>query len=368
MFDPKKAYNDLPLLPPEQDIESKAILKKCIGARTAVAGLKQAGALIPDVSVLINTIPMLEAKTSSEIENIVTTHDVLFKFASLDAEKADSATKETLRYRQALAYGCEIIQKRPVCTTTAIEICGMIRQTDAGIRTGAGTVLSNPLTLETIYTPPFGEAVILDKLSNWEHFLNESIHIDPLIRMAVTHYQFEAIHPFTDGNGRTGRLLNILFLIQERLLEIPVLYMSKHIIESRGTYYSMIRGVTERGEWEDWILYMLDAVEQTAEWTHRKIQAIRELLEHTCAYVRKAAPKIYSRELVDVVFGQPYCRIKNVVDAKIAQRQTASVYLKELVKIGVLDEQEAGRDRLFVHPKFLELLTKDENEFMRYGM
>ncbi|MEN8126851.1 MAG: Fic family protein [Planctomycetota bacterium] len=366
LFDPNKPYDDLPLLPPTKDIESRQILKKCIDARTALAELKQAGGLIPEQSVLINTIPLLEAQMSSEIENIVTTTDKLFKYAALDDEKADPATKEILQYRQALYHGCQSIKKRPVSTAVAIEVCSQIRKTEVSIRGMPGTVLSNPLTQETIYTPPNGERVILDKLSNWEQYLNESISVDPLIRMAVMHYQFEAIHPFADGNGRTGRLLNILFLVQEGLLETPILYLSKYIIDKRRDYYSNIRAVTERQEWEEWILYILDAVEQTAGWMSRKIRAIRELSEHTCEYVKKAAPKIYRRELVDIVFTQPYCRIKNVIDAKIAKRQTASVYLKKLVEIGVLDEMKEGRDRVFIHPKFLDLLKKDDNTFLRY--
>ncbi|MCK5784161.1 MAG: Fic family protein [Desulfobacterales bacterium] len=366
VFDPNKPYNGLPLLPPAEDIESRRILKKCIDARAALAELKQAGRLIPEQSVLINTIPLLEAQMSSEIENIVTTTDKLFQYASLDNDKADAAIKETLRYRQALYHGCQSIKKRPVSAAIALEICGQIRKTDVSVRRMPGTVLSNPLTRETIYTPPNGEKVILDKLSNWEHFLNESISIDPLIRMAVMHYQFEAIHPFTDGNGRTGRLLNILFLAQEGLLEIPILYLSKYIIDNRQDYYSNIRAVTERQDWQEWILYMLDAVEQTAGWTNRKIYAIRELLEHTCDYVKKAVPKIYSRELVDIVFTQPYCRIQNVVDANIAKRQTASIYLKKLAEIGVLDERKEGRDRVFVHPKFLNLLKQDDNAYPPY--
>jgi Fic family protein len=366
VLDPKTPHNDLPLLPPDRNIESRRILKKCIDARTAIAELKQAGRLIPEQSVLINAIPLLEAQTSSEIENIVTTTDKLFKYTALNEERADAATKETLRYRQALSHGCQFIKKRPVSTVTAIEICSQIRNTDVTIRKGAGTVLSNPFTQETIYTPPVGEDVIEAKLSNWEHFLNESIGIDPLIRMAVMHYQFEAIHPFTDGNGRTGRLLNILFLVQEQLLETPILYLSKYIIDNRRAYYANIRAVTEQQEWEEWILYMLNAVEQTAHWTNRKILAIKDLLEHTCDYVKTKAPKIYSRELIEVIFTQPYCRIENVVEAQIAQRQTASTYLKKLAEIGILDERKEGRDRLFIHPKFLELLKSDDNTYRRY--
>lgn len=365
-FDPEMPYNDLPLLPPNADIENKAILKKCILARAALAELKQAGDLIPNQAVLINTIPLLEAQMSSEIENIVTTTDKLFQFASGENDKADTPTKETLRYRQALAQGYQSIKSKPVCTRTAIEICRTIRKTDVDIRKLPGTALKNPLTGKTVYTPPEGERVIRDKLSNWEQFLNMQVEIDPLIRMAVMHYQFEAIHPFTDGNGRTGRLLNILFLIQEGLLDIPVLYLSRYIIDHKNEYYTHLRSVTENNQWHEWILYVLDAVYQTAHWTTQKIKAIRSLLELTCDHVRVSAPKIYSRELVEVVFTQPYCRIANVVDLGIAKRQTASSYLKKMASIGVLSEIKMGKERLFIHPRYIRLLTQDGNTVEPY--
>jgi len=365
-FNAEKPYNGLPLLPPKVDIESKEILKKCISARTALAELKQAGELIPNQSVLINSIPLLEAQMSSEIENIVTTTDKLFQYASGEEEKADAPTKETLRYRQALSQGYQSIKSKPVCTRTAIEICRTIRNVEVDIRKLPGTALKNPSTQKIVYTPPEGEQLIREKLSNWEKFLNERTDIDPLVRMAVMHYQFEAIHPFTDGNGRTGRLLNILFLIQEGLLEIPVLYLSRHIINHKNEYYVHLLEVTEKGRWQAWILYILDAVQQTAGWTTQKIKAIRSLLEYTCDYVRVKAPKIYSRELVDITFTQPYCRISNVVEAGIAKRQTASAYLKQLVKIGVLNEIKVGKERLFVHPKYFVLLTQDANTFEQY--
>jgi Fic family protein len=365
-FNAEKPYNDLPLLPPKEDIESRDILKRCISARSALAELKQAGELIPNQSVLINTIPLLEAQMSSEIENIVTTADKLFQFASGDDGKADTPTKETLRYRQALAQGYQSIKSKPICTRTAVEVCRLIRDTDADIRKLPGTALKNPQTGKIVYTPPEGERLIREKLSNWEKFLNERTDIDPLIRMTVMHYQFEAIHPFTDGNGRTGRLLNILFLIQEGLLEIPVLYLSRYIIDHKKEYYSHLREVTEKGQWQAWICYMLDAVEQTAIWTTQKIRAVRSLLEQTCDYVREKTPRIYSRELVDITFTQPYCRITNLIDAGIAKRQTASNYLKQLVGIGVLKEIKIGKERVFVHPKYFNLLTQDSNIFDGY--
>ena len=181
--------------------------------------------------------------------------------------------------------------------------------------------------------------------------------------MAVAHYQFEAIHPFTDGNGRTGRIINLLYLLEQQLLSIPVLYLSQYIIQHKADYYRLLRQVTENQAWELWVLYMLEAVRSTARWTRDKIMAIRQLQENTIDFVRAVLPNIYSRELVELTFTQPYCRIANLVEAGIAKRQTASVYLKELHAIGVLREQQAGRDKLFVHSKLLQLLSQDANTF-----
>lgn len=366
VFDRTKPYNNLPLLPPGIDIESKLILKRCITARSSLAELKQAGELIPNQVVLINTIPLLEAQISSEIENIVTTSDKLFQYASLDDDKADPATKETLQYRQALYRGYVAIKQKPVCTSTAVEICGTIRGTNIDIRKMPGTALVNPQSQEIIYTPPEGESVIRDKMFNWEKFVNERTEIESLVRMAMMHYQFEAIHPFSDGNGRTGRILNILFLIQEGLLDIPILYLSRFFIEDKSRYYTLLQAVTEQQKWEDWILYILEAVDETARWTREKIKAIQDLFTHTCEYVRQELPKIYTRELVEIIFKQPYCRIANLVQDKIAKRQSASGYLKKLVEIGILKEIKVGRENLYVHPKFLSLLTQNDHAFIRY--
>jgi Fic family protein len=210
-----------------------------------------------------------------------------------------------------------------------------------------------------VYTPPEGEARLRDLLANWEHFLHDQSAIDPLVRMAAAHYQFEAIHPFTDGNGRTGRVLNSLFLVEQGLLPLPILYLSRYIIANKADYYRLLLAVTRDGAWEPWLLYMLRAVEDTATWTTRKIGAIRKLASDTAEQVRNKLPKIYSRELVDVLFEQPYCRIANLVDARIAGRQAASRYLKALVSIDVLREQTFGREKLFVHPKLMNLLARD---------
>jgi Fic family protein len=359
-------YNDLPLLPPEVDLETRSILRALIPAARSLAELKLAGELIPNQSILINTIPLLEAQLSSEIENIVTTTDKLFQLAGKGDSSTDPATKETLRYRGALYEGFKMLHEYPVCSRTAIQVCRTIRNVDVGIRNTTGTKIGKKATGEIIYTPPEGVDCINEKLANWELFINSNDELDPLIRMAVMHYQFEAIHPFTDGNGRTGRVLNILYLIQEGLLEIPVLYLSRYIIRTKELYYQLLRNVTEKGDWEAWIIYMLIAIKENAEWTSGKIRAIRNLIQHTCDYVQESLPSIYSRELVELIFTQPYARIANVVDLGLAKRQTASVYLKEMVKIGVLKETRLGKEKLFVHPKLMTLLTSDENSFAPY--
>ncbi len=363
---PEKPYNDLPLLPPSIKLETRAVLKRCIAARVALAELKQATELIPNQAMLINTLPTLEAKDSSEIENIVTTTDKLFQFADNDEAHADPATKEALRYRRALYEGWQGLAQRPINTNMAESICSQIKGVDMAVRKVPGTALANDRTGEIISTPPAGEKVLRDLLSNWESFLHEQPDLDPLIRMAVMHYQFEAIHPFTDGNGRTGRILNILYLVQEELLTLPILYLSRYIIANKSQYYSGLLAVTREHAWEPWLLYMLEAVESTAQWTTQKIISIRDLADHTADYVRGQLPKIYSRELIDVIFEQPYCRISNLVEADIAKRQTASEYLKKLVSVGVLTEQQAGRERLFIHPKLVKLITLDSNGFNTY--
>lgn len=363
---PEQPYNSLPSLPPAQELETRAILKRCITARAALAALKQAAELIPNQDMLINTLPLLEAKDSSEIENIVTSTDKLFQHAQSDSQ-ADPATKETLRYRTALYRGYQSLTQRPLCTATAVDICRTTKGVDMDIRRTPGTRLTNSRSGEVIYTPPEGEAVLRELLANWERFLHNEQDLDPLIRMAVGHYQFEAIHPFTDGNGRTGRVINILYLIQQDLLGLPILYLSRHIIANKTDYYRLLLNVTRNAAWEPWILFMLQAVEETASWTTAKIAAIRALADHTTARVRDRLPKIYSRELVDVIFEQPYCRIANVVDKQIAQRQAASRYLKDLAKLGVLSEIQAGKEKLFIHPKLMQLLTRDSNKFAPYA-
>lgn len=362
-FDPSEPYNELPLLPPAQDVETKEVLRKCIAAGRALAALRQAAALIPNQDVLINTIPIREANDSSAIENIVTTNDKLFRYANLDPEKADAATKETLRYRSALLSGYRDLERHPLNTKTATNICRAIKNVELDIRRTTGTVLQNNKTGAVIYTPPEGEYIVREKMANWEKFMHEQSDVDPLIRMAVAHYQFEAIHPFPDGNGRTGRVINILYLVEQKLLDLPILYLSRYINDNREQYYALLLDVTTKGAWQAWILYVLQAVEEMALWTLNKIQAIKSLMDEAAQYVSEALPKIYSRELIEALFMQPYCRTGDVVDAGIGHRNTVSRYLKELTQSGVLESRKEGRERLYINWRFLELLTGDSNEF-----
>ena len=366
-FDPEKPYNDLPRLPPAADIETRDILRACIEARAAVAELKQAGHLLPNQASLINTLPILEARASSEIENIVTTTDRLFQYAQDETQPTDAATKEALRYRTALRRGFESLANRPLTTATAVEVCRTLRGIEIDIRRVPGTALTNAVTGTIVYTPPDGQDLLRDLLANWERYLHDDTNVDTMIRMAVGHYQFEAIHPFTDGNGRTGRILNLLYLVDQKLLDQPVLYLSRAIIRSKADYYRLLNTVTSGGAWEPWVLYVLEAVAETARWTTAKIHAIRELLRDTTAFVQREAPAVYTRELVELIFVQPYCRIANLVQADIAKRQTASEYLKQLRDIGVLNEVKVGREKLFIHPKLMTLLNSDQHVFPEYG-
>lgn len=350
-------YNDLPILPPDLErIETRSVLKACISARAAIAELKTAGELIPDQGLLINILPMLEAKDSSRIENIVTTSDQLFQYADR-ADGADPATKEALRYRTALYDGYTHLEDYPLCTNTAVAICTKLRAVQTDIRKTPGTVLRDQNN-NVVYTPPVGEDSIRELLANWERFIHGDDDLDPLVKMAIAHYQFECIHPFPDGNGRTGRILNILYLIQIELLSLPILYLSRFILERRDDYYTLLRRVTEEGDWESWILFMLEAVESTSRWTTDKISIVRALMAETTEYVREKLPKIYTHELVQALFAQPYCRIDNLVERGVAKRQTASTYLKQLVEIGVLEEMSVGREKLYINTRLLQELNQ----------
>lgn len=359
-FDPLRPYNELPGLPPACDLESKAVLRKAIAAGRALAELKGLGESIPDQGILINSVVLQEAKASSEIENIITTNDALFRaLTAASSAGADSATKEVLDYREALWIGYQHLASRGLLTTNVfISIMNTIKKNQAGIRDLPGTVLSNPATGDVIYTPPEGEGVIREKLKNLEEYVHETDGPDALVKMAVIHYQFEAIHPFADGNGRTGRILSILYLVQQGLLGLPVLYLSRYIIQHKSEYYRRIRGVTEEHAWEPWVLYMLDAVEQTAVDTRQRLLNIRDLLDRTIEIVRRQLPRVYSKELVELLFKQPYTKGQFLVDEGIAKRQTAAAYLKALADVGVLRPHKVGRESVYLNAGLYDLLAQ----------
>ena len=352
-------YNDLPFLPPAAALETTAVLRRAITASRALAELKGAGNLIPNQSILINSIPLQEARLSSEIENIVTTQDALFRAAVEEPGRADAPTREVLRYRTALRRGYDALQTRPIDIDLIVEVCRVLSDGRATLRDQEPILIEDVAAGAAVYTPPRGRARIVALLQNLTDFLARPGDLDPLIRMAVAHYQFEAIHPFVDGNGRTGRILNILALVQAGLLDLPVLYLSRSIIQNKGEYYRRLRAVTEAREWEEWLLYMLAAVEETAAWTTGRILAIRELFEATTERCRQELPEyMYSRELVELLFVQPYVKIKFLVDAGIAKRQTAAVYLRHLEKLGILQGERHGRETIYKHPALLGLLSE----------
>ena len=358
-WNPAAPYNELPELPPPVEVETKPVLKAAIEARAALATLDQAARRMTNPTVLINSIPLLEAQASSEIENIVTTADDLFKFAQDESAATNPATKETLKYRTALFAGIQLIEARPLSATTAAEVCTIVKGRIMDVRRLPGTYIGNPATKAAIYTPPSSESVIRDKLGNWERFLHQPGSLDPLVAMAIAHYQFEAIHPFEDGNGRTGRIMNILMLMSAGLIDQPILYLSRYIIEKKDEYYRLLLEVTRDGNWEEWILFILEGIRKTALSTVAKIDQIQDLQDETLAKIR-VATSAANADLLAVLFEQPYCRISNVVESCQVSRPTATNWLNALVREGVLVDIRAGRERIFINSKFFQLLMRPE--------
>ncbi len=360
VFNPAIPHNNLPLLPPGVEIETKAVLKKVAKAGRCLAELKGLGATIPNQSILVNSLVLREAKASSEIENIITTNDALFRAFTAGSSRVDPATKEVLQYRAALWEGFNELKKRGRMTIDLfIRLVRIIKENQEGIRELPGTIIQNKRTGAVLYTPPTGGSVIREKLRNLEEYMHAEDETDPLIKLAAIHYQFEAIHPFSDGNGRTGRILNSLFLVSRGLLDVPILYLSKYIIEKKDEYYRLLRAVTAKGEWENWILYMLDAIQTTAIETREKIIAIRKLIDQTAEFGRTSLPaKVYSKELVELLFHQPYTKVQFLVNAGIAERKTAAMYLREFEKAGILRSKKSGKEVLFLNVKLFQLLSR----------
>ena len=352
-------YNDLPLLPPKAEIENLAILKKTILASRALSELKGAITNLPNPALFIDTIQLQEAQASSAIENIVTTHDELFKSSIAEKIIDNPAIKEVLHYKDALWYGLDIMKKRPVLTTSLfIKLVQIIKENSAGIRNAPGTQLKNPGTGKVIYSPPEGENVIREKLKNLEDFIHAEDGIDPLVKMAIIHYQFEAIHPFFDGNGRTGRVILLLYLKLRDLLDIPALFLSRFILENKSAYYQNLKEVTEKNRWQNWILFMLEMIEKTAKKDRSRISLIEQLMSEMGADIQRQLPKVYSRDLMEVLFHLPYSKRQFLVSAGLGNLKTVGNYLKELENAGYLKSEQVGKEKLYLNFKLLEILVR----------
>ncbi|TMI86767.1 MAG: Fic family protein [Bacteroidetes bacterium] len=359
-YDPLKAYNTLPDLPPGGEIETKTILKKIISASRALSELKGAIKNLPNPMLFIDTIHLQEAQASSAIENIITTQDELFQASITDKKAENAATKEVIHYKDALWHGVKQIEKKPVLTTNLfIAIMRIIKENDSGIRNLLGTQLKNPSTGKVVYTPPEGEKIIRDKLKALEVFINTDDDIDPLVKLALIHYQFEAIHPFFDGNGRTGRIILLLYLKLSGLMDIPALYLSNYILKNRNDYYTRLRNVTEKGEWQSWILYMLDMIEISSEAGKQRIAKIEKLMDSMAKDIQKQLPRVYSRDLVEELFRLPYTKRNNIAAAGIGNVKTSGNYLMSLEEKGFLKSVVVGKEKLYLNYKLMEILKKE---------
>lgn len=354
--------NSLKHLPPHTDdklidLESKVVLKETISTNKILAELKGYSEAIPNKNILLNAITLIEAKDSSAIENIITTHDELFDAMSRK-EVLPGSTKEVLNYKEAIWTGVELIKKRGILTTNSIaEIQTVIEGNNAGIRKQSGTVLMNEVTGEIVHRPPETESEIRNLLSNLEIYMNTDDDIDPLIKLAVIHYQFESIHPFYDGNGRTGRIINILYLIIKNLLDSPILFLSKYIMENKSNYYRLLQEVQTDENWEEWILYILKGIKETANESLDTLVRINNIISETIKEIKEKAPKIYSYELVELLFSEFYTRIGNTESTLGVTRKTAAGYLNKLVEIEVLEKDTRGRENVYINKRLISLFT-----------
>ncbi|MBC8486453.1 MAG: Fic family protein [Bacteroidetes bacterium] len=349
-------------LPLEQDIESKKILKKLASAHRALAELKGIVSSIPNENILINTLGLQEAKDSSAIENIITTHDDIFKAElNLDGFKSLNA-KEVQNYISALKKGFRLISKNKILTNNdIIEIQSELEKNNAGFRKVPGTALKNATTGEIIYTPPQDYYTIQELMTNLERFINDEIlsDFDPLVKMAIIHYQFESIHPFYDGNGRTGRIINVLYLVMNDLLDLPILYLSCYIIEHKGEYYKLLQEVRETDNWGNWVLYLINGIEQIAKETIILIGKIRELIFEYKNLLRDNY-KFYSQDLLNNLFKHPYTKIEFIENDLGVSRITASKYLNKLAEDKLLKKEKLGTGNYYINEKLIKILTRKD--------
>ncbi len=351
-------FNDLAFLPPDKEsTETKNVLRQVVKSSIALAELKGLIHTLPNPDILLNAVILKEARASSEIENVITTQDKLYQALSAKGTQVDAATKEVLRYREAVLSGFELIKKKGfINTNTIIQIQKVLEENNAGIRKLPGTALKNAATGKVIYTPPDDYNKIISLMKNLEDYLNEEVELSPLINLAIQHYQFESIHPFYDGNGRTGRIINVLYLILKGLLDSPILYLSEFIIENKSDYYRLLQEVRTKENWEEWILFILNGVEKTSKATIRQIQNINKLFQTTSYKIKNQFPKSFNKELIELLFEQPYCKIDFVVERLKISRITAAKYLKELKQIGILESRQVWKETLYINTKLFDLL------------
>lgn len=349
----------IPLLPLDFDLETKAIMKKTAAARSALAEMKGAALSIPNESILISTLSLQEAKDSSAIENIVTTHDELYQGDYRKKEFKSIASKEVHSYAEALRWGFETVrQKGFIINNDIIRIQATLEGNDAGFRKLPGTELKNEQTGEVVYTPPQSHDEVLASMNNLEQFMNvnELSDWDPLVKMAIIHHQFESIHPFYDGNGRTGRIINILYLVKEGMLNLPILYLSRYINQNKADYYRLLQKVRTENSWEEWVLYILDGVEQTSLQTIKIIEGIKNLMLKHKKKIRENT-RFYSQDLINNLFRHPYTKIDFVMTDLDVSRLTATRYLDELDQIGILQKVKLGRDNYYINTDLYNLLS-----------
>ena len=349
-------YN-IPTLPLKNIIETPRILKNAIAANKVIAELKGVAQTIPNQSILINTLLIQESKDSSEVENIVTTHDELFKYDK-NYKDFSPATKEVHRYNEALYYGFKTLKSKPLTNNLLIKIVQIITDRESGFRNLPGTTLKNNQG-EVIYTPPQNFEEISDHMQNLEQFINnrEMSDFDPLVKMAIIHHQFESIHPFFDGNGRTGRILNILYLISEEILDIPILYLSRYITRNKTEYYKLLQKVRDENAWEEWILFILKALENTAKHTILTIESIKSIMAEYKRILREKEPKLYSHELINTIFSHPYTKIEFIVSSTKVSRLTASKHLRKLVNMGLLELKKHKKTNYYINTKLVGIFA-----------
>jgi Uncharacterized conserved protein len=357
----------IPALPPAGvDLERVEVLRALAPAHRYLAELKGSARSIPNQGILVDTLTLQEAKASAEVESYVTTQDELFQAELFPAESLSPAAKEVSRYREALKRGFERMQDQQDLLTsgTLIDLFQYMKNSSESFRHAPGTVLKNDRTGRTVFVPPQDRAEITRHMDALEQFINapneQGLALDPLVRMAIIHHQFESIHPFSDGNGRIGRILCVLYLVKEELLELPVLYLSRYINRNKPEYYRLLQAVRDEGAWSPWIVFMLQGVAVTAESTIRLVHGMRDLMASTKQRMRDELPGVYSQDLLNNLFRHPYTRIEAVVNDIGVSRQTASKYLKQLQEIGILTAQTRGKNTYFINEPLVQLISEGE--------